>query len=79
MTAPWIPDGSITTVEVGGKYPLTIYKQITAAMTNDKEKGHSLNMIEAALRNARTMPIEAKLEGLLEQQREEITLIHLYS
>ena len=64
MTAPWIPDGSITTVEVGGKYPLTIYKQITAAMTNDKEKGHSLNMIEAALRNARTMPIEAKLEGL---------------
>ena len=33
-------------------------------MTNDKEKGHSLNMITAALWNAQTMPIKAKLEGL---------------
>ena len=33
-------------------------------MTNNKEKGHALNMIKAALMNAQHIPIAAKLEGL---------------
>ena len=64
MSPPWTPDCTVTTVKVGGEYPLNVYKAIPPAMMNDKEKGHALNMINAALRNAQTILIAAKLEGL---------------